>query len=347
MREDDEMPFLLQYEHVAWYEHGCVRILDRRCYPMEVSFVICRSYHEVAQAIKDMVTQSGGPFTALTMGLVLAAQEAKGLTGKQLEEFLSIAGTELSTARPTTSEKMKLIVLEAMQEIQEEIKQHASHEVIRDVLFRFALHKLNERYHTYRKVASYLEKMVPAHGVILTQCFGETVIGCLLRECRHQGKQIQVVCAETRPFLQGARLTASVAADMGFEVKVITDNMVGSLMQNQRIDVFTSAADAITMDGYVVNKIGTYQMALLAFDNDIPYFVTGTPNQEHPLIDDIVIEYRDPSEVTTFLGRKIVKEGVGAMYPAFDITRPSLISGVVTDKGIMSPYDLHEYFTSD
>ena len=110
------------------------------------------------------------------------------------------------------------------------------------------------------------------------------------------------------------------------------------------MDVFTSAADVITMDGYVVNKVGTFQIALAASYHNIPYFVTGTPGRGHETIDTVKIEYRDPELVMDAMGTKVTMDGVKAYYPAFDITPPKLCNGVVTDKGVFSPYQLHAYY---
>ncbi|MBR1821902.1 MAG: S-methyl-5-thioribose-1-phosphate isomerase, partial [Clostridia bacterium] len=147
-----------------------------------------------------------------------------------------------------------------------------------------------------------------------------------------------------RPYFQGARLTATVCRDMGFDVTVITDNMPAWVIQNEGIDVFTSADDAITLDGYVVNKVGTFQIAIVAKYMGIPYFVTGTPDPGHPTVDTVNIEMRDPEFVLQAMGVRTAAEGVKGYYPSFDITPPHLVSGVVTDAGIYAPYDLHRYF---
>jgi methylthioribose-1-phosphate isomerase len=174
--------------------------------------------------------------------------------------------------------------------------------------------------------------------------FGETVIGMMLRACGEQHKQVRFICPETRPYLQGARLTASVISDMGFEVFVITDNMPAYIIKEKQVDLFTSAADVITMDGHIINKIGTFQIALAANHFGIPYYVTGTPNQKHPGLDSVNIEERDSEQVLTFMGIRTAKPGVKACYPAFDITPPHLCSGVITNRGVFSPFDLNSYF---
>ena len=168
----------------------------------------------------------------------------------------------------------------------------------------------------------------------------------MLKVARERRKRIHLYCPETRPYFQGARLTATVAHDMGFDVTVITDNMPAFVMQNERIDVFTSAADAICMDGHVVNKVGTFQIALVARYMGVPYFVTGAPDKGHDTIDSVEIEFRDPEFTLQAMGVRTACEGVKGYYPAFDITPPHLVSGVVTDQGIYSPYDLKRYFAS-
>lgn len=186
--------------------------------------------------------------------------------------------------------------------------------------------------------------MFPKDGNIMTQCFGETIVGMMLREAKERNNSIKLFCPETRPYLQGARLTASVAYDQGFDVTVITDNMPAHTMKAKNIDLFTSAADSICLDGHVVNKIGTMQIAIVAKYFGVPYFVTGIPDKDYDVIDKVKIEERDPNEVLECRGIKNTLEGVKGYYPSFDITPPHLVSGVVTDKGIYSPYDLKRYY---
>ena len=159
--------------------------------------------------------------------------------------------------------------------------------------------------------------MIPKNGTILTQCFAETIIGTLIKECHKRNNDIKMICAETRPYFQGARLTASVAYDMGVDVSVITDNMPGFIMKEKNVDVFTSAADVITMDGYVVNKVGTFQVRWPPVIHNIRIFVTGTPNLRHETIDTVKIEYRDPELVMEAMGTKVTKEGGEGILPCF------------------------------
>ena len=343
-RADEGMGFLLRYENVAWYEDGAVRILDRRIYPVKTEYVICTKHEEVAKAIGDMVTQSGGPYTAAAMGMALAAHEARELAGDELISYMEKAAYTLSHARPTTVAKMVRITDGALDLAKKLAGEGRNGEEITEPLREYAFNYINNNYLKYEKVGKYLADLIPQNGTIMTQCFAETIIGTLIRECHRRNNDIKMICAETRPYFQGARLTASVAYDMGVDVAVITDNMPGFILKEKHVDVFPSAADVITMDGYVVNKVGTFQIALAAAYHGIPYFATGTPNPDHSTIDTVNIEYRDPELVMEAMGTKVTKEGVKAYYPAFDITPPKLCNGIVTDKGVYSPYDLEKYF---
>ena len=343
-RADEGLAFLLRYENIAWYEDGAMRILDRRIYPIRIESVVCHRHEEVAKAIFDMVTQSGGPYTAASMGMALAAYEARELPDDEYRDYMEKAAYTLSHARPTTVERMKRVVERALGVLDKALEEGVSRQDIPERLRNDAIARLNENYTRYDRIAAHLADMIPMNGTVMTQCFAETIIGTLLRECRKRGSAVKMICPETRPYYQGARLTASVAQDMGFDTTVITDNMPAYTMKMKKVDVFTSAADVITMDGYVVNKVGTFQIALAARYWGIPYFATGTPNPAHPDIDSVEIELRDPALVTESMGLKHTLAGVKGYYPAFDVTPPKLVDGIVTDKGILPPYDLKSYF---
>lgn len=342
-RADAGLAFMLQYENVAWYEDGCVRILDRRIYPAKTEFVLCRTHDAVAQAIADMVTQSAGPYTAAAMGMALAAHECRTQTREGQLAFLHQAAARISTARPTTTSRMRLICDGCL--LAAEAALNAGEAV--DLAIRaHAVRTNNSRYAKVDQIGGYLAALFPAHGAIMTQCFGETIVGMMLKHARRLGKDLRVFCPETRPYFQGARLTATVCRDMGFDVTVITDNMPAWVMQQEHTDLFTCAADAICLDGYVVNKVGTLQIAIAANYMGIPTFVTGAPDIGHPTKDSVKIEQRDPDFVLQAMGVRTAAAGVRGYYPAFDMTPPHLISGIVTDIGVFSPFDLHRYFES-
>ena len=343
MRIDHNLAFMLQFENVAWYENGEVKILDRIIYPMETKYVVCKTYQKVVQAIKDMVTQSGGPYLAASMAMVLAADNARGLEGEPLDSFMKQAAYDITNARPTTSSRMKKIADDAYEIFK--TKTWENHDDLVQALFDFSIDEVSNRYARIEKIGIQLADKLPKDGTIMTQCFAETVIGMICRRLKDTGNtNAKFICPETRPYLQGARLTASVICDMGFDVHVITDNMPAYILKEKNVDLFTSASDMITMDGYVVNKVGTFQIALACHYHKIPYFVTGSPSQSHPTIDTVEIEERNHEEVLEHLGKKATMQGVKAYYPAFDATPPTLCSGVITEKGIYSPFDLASYF---
>lgn len=343
-RLDQDLAFLLKYENVAWYENGIVKILDRRVYPGSVEFVNCKNYKQVAQAITDMVTQSGGPWMAALQGMVMTAFQVQDLPVEKAKEKMSDAAYCLSHARPTTSANMSAFINKVLEFTFENIGKEKDFGAI---VQRYAFHQVESNYHHSRMIAENVVNLLPDKVTILTQCFAETLMGFILLVCRERGKEVSLICPETRPYLQGARLTASIAYDMGIPVTVITDNMPGYLLTQGIPDVFICAADVITMDGYVVNKIGTYQIALASHFNNIPFYVVGNPDSTHPTSADITIEERDSEEVLYAMGVRTAKEGVKGYYPAFDITPPNLISAVVTEKGILSPYNLHQYTSKD
>lgn len=341
-RADKDLAYMLQYENVAWYDAGEVRILDRRVYPARKDFVVCRHHSEVMQAIRDMVTQSAGPYTAAPMGMALAAWECRALSKEKQLEYLKKAAYTIADARPTT--KMRLIqVTDAC--IPVAVKALEEGRPADIAIREHVVEANNIRYNKIARTAEYLVDMFPQNGTVMTQCFAETIVGMMLKECKKRGNHIKLFCPETRPYFQGARLTATVCSEMGFDTTVITDNMPAFVMANEKVDVVTCAADAISCDGYVFNKVGTSQIAICAKHFGIPLFVSGAPDIGHPTYDTVTIEMRDPEFSLQAMGVRTAVEGTGVKgyYPAFDMTPPHLISGIVTERGIFSPYDLHRY----
>ena len=332
---------MLRFENIAWYEDGAVRILDRRVYPVEVRSVVCRDHHEVAKAIGDMVTQSAGPYVAAAMGMALAAHECRGRSEEEQIRYLTDAAYTVSHARPTTVKRMEKITGSCLEEAKRALAGGAGD--VSEALRDFAVDMNNIRYARIGRTAGYLAELFPEHGAVMTQCFAETIVGLMLKEAAKLGKDVRFFCPETRPYFQGSRLTASVIHDMGFDVTVITDNMPAAVMKNEGIDLFTSAADVICGDGHVVNKVGTYQIAIAAKYHGVPYYVTGAPDQGHPAVDTVKIEMREPSFVLQAMGTPTANQDVKGYYPAFDITPPELVAGVVTDQGVLSPYRLADY----
>lgn len=340
-REDKDLAPMLQFENIAWYEDGRVDILDRRIYPIEIRKVSCHSHQEVAKAIRDMVTQSAGPYVACSMGMALAAYECRGRTEAGQLAYLEDAAYTISHARPTTTWRMQKICESCLDVAREALASGAAD--VSEILKEFSIEQNNKRYRGMHAAGKHLAELFPDKGAIMTQCFAETIVGMMLREARAQNKDIKIYCPETRPFFQGSRLTATVCHDMGFDVTVITDNMPAAVMKNEGIDLFTSAADVICCDGHVVNKVGTYQIAIAAGYHGIPYYVSGTPDRGHPTVDTVHIEMRNPDDVLEAMGHPSANQNVKGYYPAFDITPPELVTGVVTDRGVFDPLKLADY----
>ncbi len=343
-RADHDLAFLFRFENIAWYEDGAVRILDRRIYPAEETFVTCHTHIEVAKAITDMVTQSYGPFHAAAMGMALAAYECRDKTAAAQKAYLKAAADVIANARPTTARKLRTWTDDCERDAFAAIDagQSAS-EAIR----RGAVEKFSRRYDRIDREARYFIEKIPSNPTIMTQCYGDADVGMLLRALRERGDEAKFFTPETRPYLQGARLTASVICDMGYEVTLITDNMPGYVLGHKHVDLFTTSADVITLDGHVVNKIGTFQIALCAHYYGVPYYVAGFPDRTHPGVDSVHIEERNGDEVRHAMGVLTCKPAVKGYYPAFDITPPELVTGVATDIGVLKPTELMDYHPAE
>ena len=342
-RADKDLAFMLRYENVAWYENGNVRVLDRRVYPGEIRFVECRSVKEVSDAIRDMVTQSTGPYTLAPMGMALAAWEVRGKGQRETEEHLKKASLMISSSRPTTAKRMAMLTESCIPVALKALEEgRRADEAIRDHVIEMN----NSRYNRVRDAAKLLVEKFPKNGTVMTQCYAETILGMMLLECKERGNNIRLFCPETRPYFQGARFTSTVCTEMGFDTTLITDTMPAFVLAQERVDVFTCAADAISVDGYVFNKVGTSQIAICANYFGVPVYVSGAPDIGHPTWDTVTIEMRDPEFSLQAMGVRTAKKdsGVKGYYPAFDMTPPSLITGIVTNKGIFKPTELFHYF---
>ncbi len=339
-RADKGLAFMLRYENVAWYDDGQVRVLDRRVYPARIQFVTCTSFVECARAISDMVTQSTGPYTLAPMAMALAAWECRRLGRDDQREYLRRASEIISSSRPTTAKRMRILTESCIPVAMAALEKGERADIaIRDHVVEMN----NIRYNKVGQIAKYLVDRFPRGGTVMTQCYAETILGMMLRECRARGNDIRLFCPETRPFFQGARFTATVCHEMGFDTTLITDNMPAYVMAKERVDVFTCAADAISCDGYVFNKVGTSQIAICAKYFGVPVYVSGVPDLGHPTWDTVTIEMRNPDEVLCAQGVRTAGPGVRGYYPAFDMTPPELITGIVTDRGVFEPDRLDDY----
>ena len=331
---------------IARVENAVVMI-DQRKLPGEEVYVRCETAAEVARAIKTMVIR-GAPAigVAAAMGMALGMRMSKATgTQKFAAEFYKTCELMAGT-RPTAVnlfwaiDRMKR-AFAAAAEAGESVDQ------IKDRLEREAQLIHDEDVASCRAMGAFGAAVVPADAHILTHCnagalatagYG-TALG-VIRGAVEQGKQVTVYADETRPFLQGARLTAWELVRDGIPTTVITDNMAGALMRQGRVNFVVVGADRIAANGDTANKIGTYSVAILAREHQIPFYVAAplstidlnTPDGQH-----IPIEERQAKEVTHLRGTQLTPEGATVWNPAFDVTPNHLIAGIITERGIFRP----------
>jgi methylthioribose-1-phosphate isomerase len=335
------LPFLLRRENVARYEDGAVVIGDRRKYPFEKSFVRCSDVEGVARAIEEMVTQGGGPANAAVYAMALAARQCSGSSARHQIEYLEAARQRLVATRPTNTALARRLE-KSIQIIQAALSEKAE---VEHALLTWIEEMRDDNYRKYAAAAEYGASLIETGDGILTMCFAETSFLLALAIARDAGKNMHVFTPETRPYLQGARLTAPSVHELGIPVQVIGDNMPAYVMSQGKVQKYFTAADLVTLDGHVVNKIGTFQNAITAHYHGIPFFVFSRgPDKMKPDRASIEIEERDPAEMKVCQGVATTDPAIDAYYPAFDITPPHLVSGVITEYGILSPYDLQHYF---
>lgn len=326
-------------------EPDVVRILDRRVFPFEKSWVTCRDHEDVAKAIEDMVTQSSGPLFAAAAGMTLAARDAERLsTLEQRREFMNAAGHRLVNTRKTNNQ-IRDVVAELLQVATQILD---AGQPLAETVERAAL-AAGERYlDRSRKLGEHAAELIPDGATVLTHCWAESYITETMAAVLRSGKRVDAICTETRPYLQGARLTSESLAEMGVPTRLITDGMAAHLMSRGDITRFVTAADRVTMDGHVVNKIGTLQIAISAHAFDVPFVaLVHAPDVQAPTADAVEMEDRDGDEVLHTLGRRTASHRVTGIYPAFDITPPRYVRTVVTDRGRFSPQDLASYYAGE
>jgi methylthioribose-1-phosphate isomerase len=196
----------------------------------------------------------------------------------------------------------------------------------------------------WRRLGEAAAELLHDGDTILTHCWGEFYLTETVAAALRSGKRLSALCTETRPYLQGARLTAESLAEMGVPTELITDGMAAHFLSRGEVAAFLSGADRVTMDGHVVNKIGTLQIAVAAHAFGVPYYpLVSGPDPLAASAADVPIEERDGDEVLHCLGHRTASRRVTGRYPAFDVTPPRFVSAVVTDRGRFSPYDLASY----
>ncbi|MGV9800863.1 s-methyl-5-thioribose-1-phosphate isomerase [Mycobacterium sp. NPDC003449] len=336
------LPFLVRPENVVRYQQGRVSILDRRVYPFETRFVSCESYEEVAGAITDMVTQSAGPAYTAAYGMVLAAHSVHGMPAEVIQETLKKAAAVLGNARPTN----RGILYAATALLEVGVAAIADGTDVEHALLVAARQRIARDYEFARVRGAHAAELIPDGGTFLSHCWPETSLVYAALLARRQGKDISAFCSETRPYLQGARLTADAMIGLVLPTTVLTDGMQAHAMSQGRISLVLTGADRVTMAGHVVNKIGTLQAALSARHFDVPFYsFTRGPDPTSRTGDDVEIEERSGDEVLNCLGVRTATAAATGYYPAFDITPPELVTGLITNDGVVAPADLEATFS--
>ena len=329
---------------IEW--HGDrVRMIDQRKLPRRIEWYVCRGYRDVINGIRRMVIR-GAPAigVAAAMGLALGASAIRARTYPAFaRRFQEMAGQMLE-ARPTAVNLRWAV--ERMTRLVQSLQDSPVRE-IRQALRRESERVLEQDIEINRRMGRHGQGLVGKGATILTHCnagslatggYG-TALG-VIRAAHEKGKRIEVIADETRPWLQGLRLTAFELMQEGIPVSVIADNAAGSLMRQKRIDLVITGADRIAANGDVANKIGTYQVAVLARENKIPFYVAAPLSTIDPTIRNggmIPVENRGAEEIRRLGNTEIGPPGVHVINPAFDITPARYVSAIITEKGIVKP----------
>jgi methylthioribose-1-phosphate isomerase len=329
---------------VEWTDEG-VRMLDQRLLPTEEKYLMLRSYEEVAQAIKQMIVR-GAPAIGVSaaMGLALGASQSVGTSVADLEFDFDYMCDVMSATRPTAVNLFWAI--ERMRDALRRAKAETGEvEEIKKRLVIEARKIFDDDILANRSLGKFGGELIADGSTVLTHCnagalatagdYG-TALG-VIRGARDAGKRVAVIADETRPFLQGARLTAWELQKDEIPVTLITDNMAGHVMKQGKVDAVVVGADRIAANGDTANKIGTYMVAVLAKRHDIPFYVAApisTIDLKCPSGEEIPIEERDTREITHVREYQLAPAGIEVHNPAFDVTPNDLIAAIITDKGV-------------
>jgi methylthioribose-1-phosphate isomerase len=331
---------------LEWTEHG-VRFIDQTKLPTEETYVICKTHQQVADVIRDMVVR-GAPAigVAAAMGIALGVRDSKAETVADLKRDLDQICDNMGKTRPTAvnlfwairrmQEKFERLRIRPIAQIKQDLVEESKRMHAEDIAANQAMGRHGAT-------------LMPSQGGVLTHCnagalatagYG-TALG-VIRAAVEQGKKIHVYADETRPFLQGSRLTAWELMKDGIPTTVISDNMAGAMMKQGKIGAVVVGADRIAANGDVANKIGTYTVAVLAKENGIPFYVAAplsTIDFACPDGSEIPIEQRNAKEVTHIAGKQMTPDGVSIENPAFDVTPAKYVAAIITEHGIArEPY---------
>ncbi len=332
-------------ETIQWTTDGVVMI-DQTRIPAEETYITCRDYHQVADAIRTMVIR-GAPAIGVAAAMGVAIGVARADPKANLDAQVDAISAELAGTRPTAVNLFWAI--DRMKKLYGALR-HLPYEEIRDGLIREAILVREEDIAINRAIGKHGEPLIPDGATVLTHCnagalatagYG-TALG-VIRAAVEAGKKIGVYADETRPFMQGARLTVWELQHDGIPATLITDNMAGHFLHAGKIGCIVVGADRIAANGDVANKIGTYSVAVLAKENNVPFYVAAPISTLDLTLTDgnlIPIEERAASEVTHVFGVAVAPKGTDVRNPAFDVTPNRYVTAIITEKGVArAPYE--------
>jgi methylthioribose-1-phosphate isomerase len=317
-------------------------MIDQTKLPNKLVYIRCRDYKEVANAIKNLVVR-GAPAIGVTaaFGLALAAIQSNSKTLSELMADLDIAFKVLQSTRPTA-----INLFWALRRVMEKSRGKKSVGEVKNAILDEALKMAKEDIEINKQIGMNGAKLFEDGDVIMTHCnagslataaYG-TALG-VIRTAKEDGKRVSVIVTETRPVMQGSRLTTFELHHDDIDVSLIPDTAVGYMMSKKVIKRVIVGADRVLRTGHVFNKIGTYQVAIMANIHEIPFYVAAPLStfdfENTP--EDVVIEERSIDEVIKIGRKRIVPRGVRVFNPAFDMTPPELITGIITEKGVLKP----------
>jgi methylthioribose-1-phosphate isomerase len=326
---------------VKWQDNSVV-LIDQTKLPNKLVYVKCRDYMEVADAIKKLVVR-GAPAIGVTaaFGLALAAQQSRA---KALPELMTDIDTAFKVLRATRPTAVNLFW--ALERVMGRAKRAKTVQEARKAVLDEALKMSDEDINANRQMGANGAKLFKDGDIVLTHCnagslatvaYG-TALG-VIRAAKESGKRLSVIATETRPVMQGSRLTAFELQHDGIDVSLIPDTAVGHMMASGAIKRVIVGADRVLRTGHVFNKIGTYQVAILANKHKVPFYVAAPLStfdfESNP--EDVVIEERSVDEVVRVGKNRVAPKGVRVFNPAFDMTPPELITGIITERGVLRP----------
>jgi methylthioribose-1-phosphate isomerase len=332
---------------LEWTDSG-VRFIDQTKLPTEETYVTCKTYQEVADVIRNMVVR-GAPAigVAAAMGIALGVSKSGAKNQDDLKKDFDEICDTIGKTRPTAVNLFWAI--RRMSEKFESLRQKPiAH--IKEALIHEAQRMHAEDIAANQAMGRHGATLMPSSGGVLTHCNAGALATCgygtalgVIRAAVEQGKKIHVYADETRPFLQGSRLTAWELMKDGIPTTVISDNMAGAMMKQGRVGAIVVGADRIAANGDVANKIGTYTVAVLAKEHAIPFYVAApfsTIDLETPDGSRIPIEQRNAREVTHIAEKQMVPDGIGVENPAFDVTPSKYVTAIITERGVArAPYE--------